>query len=188
MRKHFFGNVWGAHANSLYTELSNQDAVLSEQERRPLGAALAKPLNLKNILRVTWFPRNGPLRVFLARVQTNINHFPFKMAQGSPNHPPPQPKVQCNLTGRMFLITAHICVASKVGSTGCIRIALDLCWNILNAHTFRFETHFRQFLLSFSRTFPIPPDPWPDPKHSPSTWFDRCQPDSAIYIDRKSVV
>ena len=42
----FFINVSGAHAFSLYTEpLSNQDAVLSEQERRPLGAAPAKPLN-----------------------------------------------------------------------------------------------------------------------------------------------
>ncbi len=119
----------------------------------------------------------------LARFHKIIEHVPSKMAQAPPNHPPPQPKVQCNLTGRMFFDNSPHFRCLKFGSSkGCIRIALDLCWNILNAHTFRFETHFRLFLLSFSRTFPIPPDPWPDPIHSPSTWFDKCQPDSAIYI------
>ena len=44
--KYILGNLSGAHAFSLYTEpLSNQDAVLFEQERRLLGSAPAKLLN-----------------------------------------------------------------------------------------------------------------------------------------------
>jgi hypothetical protein len=103
-----------------------------------LGSSLGSGSALLGPARTGWArPRLGS-----ARFHNMIEHFLFEMAHAPPNHPPPQPKSGMQLDSvnvSSFLNDSPFVYCLKFGSSkGCIKIALDLFCNILNADTFQF--------------------------------------------------